>query len=503
MTRLKTTNHKRQTIPRPPTVVILGHVDSGKTTLLDFIRKSNVVGQESGGITQHIGAYQITYRGKIINFIDTPGHEAFSAMRSRGAKVADIAVLVVACDQGVKPQTKEAIAAITKAQIPMIVALNKMDLPHLIPQKVKKGLNDCKVMIEEFGGKIPCLEISAKTGQGLEDLLEMLILVGEMEELSYNPKQAAQGVVVESHLAPRRGPTATVLITDGQLSKNDVILAGGASGKIKTLEDANLKSIASSEPGPVVVTGFDEVPPVGANFKVVSSLKTAAEAAQKFQQRQKPLAPLLALQPDQKVLNLILKVDVAGSQEAIEQCLAVIPQKEVVLRILTAKVGNISETDVKLAQASKAQIFGFRVAIDPSAKNLAQQAKIKIKTFQIIYELVEIVRQTLEKLLSPEIKEETLGKGKVIAVFKQEKTSMILGAKMLQGKVNRGNKIKIWRDKKILGQGRVRELQFEKRKVSEVEKGKNAGILLEGCGQVQKGDILEFYQEVRGKKELY
>lgn len=501
----KTKNRKKNLITRPPTVVILGHVDSGKTTLLDFIRKTNVVDQESGGITQHIGAYQIQHQDKLINFIDTPGHEAFSAMRARGAHVADIAVLIIACDQGVKPQTKEAIQAVKKADIPMLVALNKIDLPHTLTRKVKQDLIDCKVQIEEFGGQIPCLEISAKQGQGINELLEMILLMAEMEELKYDPKKSAKGVIVESHLDPRRGPTVTALISEGTLKQNDVILAEDSFGKIKTLENINFHSLKKAAAAPVVITGLNHVPPVGANFKIVKSLLQANQLAQKNKTqalKRKPKTQILNLQPDQKTCNIILKVDVAGSGEAIQECLKVIPQKEVILRLLYSGVGNISESDVKLAAASRAQIFGFRVNIDPGAKNLARQQKIKIQIFKVIYELIENIRQVLTQLLSPKISEESLGKGKIIAIFKQDKRSMIVGAKITKGKIIQGAQMRVLRDKKIIGQGRIKELQFEKKKVAELQVGKNAGISLDGCVLIEKGDTIEVYRQTKEKKEL-
>jgi len=505
----KKTLKNKKLILKPPTVVILGHVDSGKTSLLDFIRQSNVVSTESGGITQHIGAYQIKHQDKIINFIDTPGHEAFSAMRTRGAKVADIAILVVACDQGVKPQTKEALKTIKEANIPFIVALNKIDLANALPQKTKKELSDSQVVLEEFGGQVPLVEISAKNGRGVDNLLEMIDLVAEMEDLTYDPSLQGQGIIIEAHLDPRRGPTITTLLNNGTLRSDDIIVAGSTYGKIKTLEDTGLKAIKSAAAQPVIITGLENVPAVGTDLKKVKSIAEARQIAQKYQAPPKIIKKIStnadgsaqSIASDQ-TFNLILKVDVAGSQEAIEACLNNIPQQEINLNILRVLVGDINESDVKLAAATGAHIIGFRVKTDPPAQALANHKKIWIKTFQVIYELVEVIRKGMGQLLSPEIKEEILGQGRVIAIFKQEKNAIIFGAKIVQGKFLQGAKIKVWRDDQIIGQGRIKELQFEKKKVKELEKDKNAGIFLEGYANVIKGDKIEAYQETREKREL-
>ena len=506
---LKKSLKNKTLIPKPPTVVILGHVDSGKTSLLDFIRQSNVASTESGGITQHIGAYQIKHQDKIINFIDTPGHEAFSAMRTRGAKVADIAILIVACDQGVKPQTKEALKAIREANIPFIVALNKIDVPGTFPQKTKKELSDCQVALEEFGGQVPLVEISAKNGQGVDSLLEMVNLITEIEDLTYDPSLPGQGIIIEAHLDPRRGPTITALINNGTLRSNDIIIAGNTYGKIKTMEDTNLKSIKLAAAQPVIITGLENVPAIGSNLKKVKTIAEARQITQQYQAIPKITQKInpntedsaQSIAPDQ-TFNLILKVDVAGSQEAIEACLNNIPQQEINLNILRVLVGDINESDVKLAMATGAHIIGFRVKTDPPAQALANHQKIWIKTFQVIYELVEVIRKGMSQLLSPEVKEEILGQGRVIAIFKQEKNAIIFGAKIIQGKFLQGIKIKIWRNDEIIGQGRIKELQFEKKKIKELKKDKNAGIFLEGFNNVTKGDKIEAYQEIREKREL-
>ncbi len=502
-------------LERPPIVVVLGHVDHGKTTLLDYIRKTNVVEKESGGITQHIGAYQIKHHDKLITFIDTPGHEAFSQMRSRGAKVADIAILVVAAEEGVKPQTKEVISHIRKFKIPVVVAINKIDRPTANPQKVTGELAKEGIVVETHGGKIPSINVSAKTGQGVDELLEMILLVAEMEELKADFKKPASGVVIESYLDSQRGPTATLLIQDGTLKKGDIILCGDSYGRVKTLEDFRGDSIERALPStPTIVSGLNQVPTVGEKFSAVSSEEEAKSMIVK--PTEKRILPIIkkADQPQaEKTFNLILKADVQGSLEAIEGTLKNIPisssdsaggkeQENITINILKSEVGDISESDVKLAFSTDSTIVGFRVKLPNVIFELAKRQRVRIKTFEIIYELVEEVRRGLTRLLEPEIVREDLGKMKVIAIFRKEKSRMIVGGKVISGRVENRASVNIIRNEEKIGKGRVIQLQCNKKDVPEVEKGKEAGILFEGDTVIEEGDVLELYKEEKKKREI-
>jgi len=490
---------------RPPIVVVLGHVDHGKTTLLDYIRKTNVVEKESGGITQHIGAYQ----AQKITFIDTPGHEAFSQMRSRGAKVADVAVLVVAAEEGIKPQTKEVISHIKEFKIPVVVAMNKVDKPAANPEKVIGELAKEGITVESQGGKVPSINISAKTGQGIDELLEILLLVAELEELKADPKKPASGVIIESYLDSQRGPTATLLVREGTLKKGDIVVCGDSYGRVRILEDFQGNSIKEALPSaPAVVIGLNQVPTVGERFSVVGSEKQAKEKTNK--QGKKPAQSPKGIEagpPESegfggKTFNIILKADVKGSLEAIEGTLRNIEQEEVSINILKSEVGDISESDIKLAYSTNSTIIGFRIKTSVFISNLAQRQKVRIKTFEVIYELVEEVKKGLSKLLEPEIVREELGKLKVIAIFRKEKSRMIVGGKVTSGKVVNKTRIDVIRDKEKITSGRITQLQHNKKDVPEIEKGKEAGILFEGEPIIEEGDILEVYREEKKKREL-
>lgn len=478
----------------------MGHVDHGKTTLLDWIRKSHVADKETGGITQHIGAYEIVEKGEKITFIDTPGHEAFSAMRARGAKVADIAVLVVAADEGVQPQTKEAILHIKKAGIPMIAAINKIDKAAANPEKIKRELSAQDILVESMGGKIPSVEVSATTGKGINELLELILLVAEMEDLKADIQKPAQGVIIESYLDSNRGPTTTLILQKGILKKNDILGTATALGKIKTLEDFQGNPIEKTLPSmPVIVLGFESVPGVGESFKVFSDIESAKN---EIKEPEKSTVKMPAVESDKKSLNLILKVDVLGSLEAIEQVLKVLPQEKVFLRILKAEVGTINESDVKLSIGTKAKIVGFRVKINPIAQNLAQREKVTIMTFDIIYELAQAVRQILEKKVAPEVVRVDLGKVKVLVIFLIEKSRQIVGGKVIEGVVKRGASLEVYRNEEKVGKGKIIELQRNKKEIDEVGKGTECGILYEGDAKIEKGDVLLVYKEERRKGEL-
>jgi len=488
---------------RPPVVVILGHVDCGKTSILDYIRKTHVADKESGGITQHIGAYEIEWNGKKITFIDTPGHEAFSAMRSRGSKVADIAILVVDACEGIKPQTKEAIAHIKKSGVPMIVALNKVDKPESQIDKTKGALLKEDVSVETMGGKIPSIEVSAKTGKGISELLEMIILVGEMEDFRGDKTKPAEGVVIESYLDPKRGPTATLLVRDGSFCVGDVVGTASAFGKIKSLENFKLGNIEEALPStPVIVTGLNEVPEVGEKFYKRVSLDEATAYFEKKERKKIGEGEVLNIEPGMKVLNLITKADVQGSLQAIQEILKIIPQEKIILRILKTEVGEINESDVKLAVASNSSIIGFRVKVAPNVASLAERSDVRVLSFDIIYEMAQGVRGLMEAMLKPEILRKELGRMEVKQIFRTEKNRQIIGGKVISGEVKRGVQIDIVRKDEKVGKGKLIQLQQNKKEIDKVPQGQECGILFEGDTRVEEGDALEFFEEEKKKRGL-
>lgn len=502
-----TKNKNNQNLqPRPPIVVILGHVDHGKTTLLDTIRKTNVVAKESGGITQHIGAYQASHNGKLITFIDTPGHEAFCQMRSRGAKTADIAILVVAGEEGVKPQTQEVINCIKTEKIPAIVAVNKMDNPRANFEKTIGELEKEGLIVEQRGGKTPAIKISARTGTGINDLLEMIILMAEMEELKADISKPANGVVIESYMDSKRGTTVTFLVLEGILKTGQWVVCGSAYGKIKNLDDFKGTKIEEAKPSmPAIVIGLNEVPVVGSKFEVVESEKIATDKL-----KEKPAASwnIAANNPDaegvgkEKTMNIILKTDVHGSLEAISESLAKLDLENIGLKILKAEAGDVSEADVKLAYPADAIIIGFRIKVANDIENMAKRSGVKIRNYDVIYELFEGIRKDAAKLLEPSSEREDLGKLKVVAIFRREKTRMIVGGKVTDGKIANKTSIDILRNEEKIGTGKIIQLQHNKQDMAEVEKGREAGILFEGDAIVEEGDILECYRIERKKREL-
>jgi len=496
---------------RPPIVVVLGHVDHGKTSLLDTIRKTNVAAKESGGITQHIGAYQIEYQGKKITFIDTPGHEAFSQMRSRGAKAADIAIIVVAGEEGVKPQTKEVIDYIKKEEIPVIVAVNKMDKPQANFEKTAGELEKEGLVVEARGGKIPAIKVSAKNGTGINELLEMILLVAEIEELKADKTKPANGVIIESYLDSKRGPVATFLVFEGVLEIGQWVVSGTAYGKIKNLEDFKGERLEKAEPStPAVVLGLTDVPVVGQTFEVVESEQIAQEKVLKNKENKKvpttaPAQVGTAVGKPEggaKTLNLILKTDVRGSLEAIYENLFKINLGGIKLNIVKAEVGAIIESDVKLAYPTDALIIGFRVKASNSVFDMAKRQKVRMRTFDIIYELFEEVRKEAAKLLDPEINREELGKMKIVAIFRKEKSRMIVGGKVIEGKAVNKVQVDVIRNEGKIASGRVMQLQHNKNDANEVEKGREAGILYEGEPVIEEGDIIEFYRVEKKRREL-
>lgn len=509
---------QRSLIKKTPVVVVLGHIDHGKSSLLQSIKelRVSITEKETGGITQHIGAYQTEKDGKKITFIDTPGHEAFSAMRSRGAKVADIAVLVIDAAEGIRPQTKEAISHIKGAQIPFVVALNKIDKPDAEPEKVKRELQKEGILVEDLGGKIPQLLTSAKTGQGINELLELITLVAEMENLQVDIRKPGEGVVVESYLDGQRGPTATLILNQGILKPGDIVGTPTTAGRIKILENFLGKTLEKAWPAePAIVVGFEAVPRVGENFKTFASIESAKEYLQA-----KEKVPVVNVGTEreilsgQRILNLILKTDVLGSIEAIEEVLKDLPQERVILRILRSEVGEVIESDIKLAKSIQASkevsrdlkkqtiILGFRVKISPAARQLAERERIKIMNFEVIYDLVEEVRKFIGRIAETEVVREDLGKLKVLAIFLTEKNRQIVGGKVIEGEIEKGVQAEVFRGEEFLGRGKVINLQRDKKDIEQIGKGEECGILCEGDVRIEEGDMLAVFKESRRKGEL-
>ena len=491
---------KENLTTRAPIVVVLGHIDHGKSSLLEAIKDFKITAKESGGITQHIGAYQIEENDKKITFLDTPGHEAFSQMRSRGAKVADIAILVIDAAEGVKPQTKEAILHIKEAGIPVIVALNKIDKPDANPEKVKRELAKEELMVESLGGEIPSLEVSAKTKKGIKELLEIILLVAEMENLKVDFNALPLGVVIESSLDPQRGPISTIIMKEGILRIGDIVGTDSIAGPVRNEENWQGEKIKELMPGdPGVILGFEKAARIGEEIRTFKSIEEAREHIKEDLKRE---VPILEVQEGQRVLNLILKADVLGSLEAIEGILANLPQEKVILKILKSTVGNVNESDLKLAAGSRALVLGFRVKIDPVAKRIADRAKVRIIMPKIIYELVEEVRGFMERIVAPEDVRNDLGKLKILAVFLAEKSRQIIGGRVIEGEVKKGALIEVFRNEEKIGRGRMINLQRNKKDINSVQKGEECGILYEGDVKIEEGDILLFYTEEKIKGQL-
>ncbi len=502
----KSQQKKENTQKRSPVVVVLGHVDHGKSSLLEAIRNFKITSKESGGITQHIGAYEVEEKGKTITFIDTPGHEAFSAMRARGAEVADIALLVVDSAQSVQPQTKEAITAIKRAEIPMIVVLNKVDLPNANPEKIKGELSKADVQVESYGGTIPCVNVSAKEKTGIDELLEVILLVADLQDLKSETSVPTEGLIIESHMDGLKGPIAVAIVKRGILKTKSIIATDLALAKVKAIKDFQGREITEALPSqPVIILGFEKVPAVGEKFRTYKTLEEAQEKIKKEAPKREAGSAVLNLDPDKKMFNIVLKADVFGSLEAIEAMLKNLPQEKAVLRILKSEVGEVNESDARLAEMSKAQIIGFRVKIAPVVMKFMKadtEKKLRIKTFDVIYELIQNVRLGLEKTLEPEIVRKDIGKLKTSVVFWGEKNRQIVGGKITEGTFKKGLKLEIIRDNAKVGVGKIVNLQRDKKDIDELSKGSEAGILFEGNVKIEKGDIIMAYTEERKKSEL-
>ncbi|EKE25906.1 MAG: hypothetical protein ACD_5C00008G0017 [uncultured bacterium] len=497
--------------PRPPVVTILGHVDHGKTTLLDTIRKASVAAKEAGGITQHISAYQVKKKGQLITFIDTPGHEAFSGMRERGVSIADIAVLVVAADDGVRPQTKEVIEYLKEKKIPTVVAINKIDKPDANPQRVKQELADNGILIEQWGGDIISVEISAKQNMGIDSLLESILLVAEVEDFKADDKRDGFGVVLESNLDPQKGPVATVLIKTGTLKVGQDVTAGTVYGRIRKMEDFTGKSLLTAGPSaPVTIMGLSSTANSNDVLQVVSGKSIARLKSKEFsggliERKEKVTSQkLMRIMEEDKVqkLNIILKSDVQGSLEAIQQIISSIKTDEVMIEYVETGIGNITESDIKIGAPSGAMVLGFNVETTTVAKRLAENSGVRIKTFKIIYELVEEVKKTIIDMLPPEIVRTDHGQVNVLAIFKTGKRDMIVGGRVSEGKIIKGALIEIKRDGEIIGKGRLDALQQDKKVTPEVGKGNECGIVFEGDTKIKEGDILIAYTEEEKKRTL-
>lgn len=491
--------------PRSPIVAVMGHVDHGKTTLLDTIRKTNVVATESGAITQHIGAYQIEHAGKLITFLDTPGHEAFAAMRARGANVTDIIVLVVAADDSVKPQTLEVINRAKLTKTPMIVAINKVDKPEANVDRVKADLSQLGVTIEEWGGATPAVPVSAKTGAGLDKLLETILLVADVKELKANPSGQTLGTVIESHLSRTHGAVATVLVQNGTLKVGDTVIVGTAFGKVRSMEDALARKVKDAGPSfPVLISGISEVPEVGDILKVTASLdeaKTQALNLQKLERVKRLMTKSqIKADPSTRELKLILRADVAGSLGAITDAFSKLDTEDVKLNIVDQKVAEINESDIALAENTKSIIIGFHTRMTPGAAKLAKQKNVTVDIYEIIYELIEVVTQALLVMMPMVVVETILGKAKIKAVFRTEKDIMIVGGEVAEGKIADKKKFRIFRDKVLVGDGKIEELQQSKIEVSEVALGKEFGLKIKVKVPVKEGDVLEIFDETVKKK---
>ena len=493
--------------PRAPVVVVMGHVDHGKTSLLDYIRNANVVSGEAGGITQHIGAYQVQVKGQPITFLDTPGHEAFTAMRARGAMVTDIAILVVAADDGIMPQTVESINHAKAAGIPIIVAINKMDKPEANPERIKEQLTAYELVPEEWGGETVICPISAKTGQGIQELLEMVILTAEMKELKANPNRTAHGAVIEAKLDKGRGPVATLLVQNGTLHQGDVIIAGTAVGRVRAMTNAQGERVEAAGPSvPVEIIGMGEVPGAGDDFHAVADERMARELVEQRKHEQKvqaagPQNQKVSLedlfsqikQGEMKDLNIIVKADVQGSAEAVKASLEKLSNEEVRVRVIHCAVGAVSESDVMLAATSNAIIVGFNVRPDNNAKDIAARDHVDMRMYRVIYDCINEIETAMKGMLAPKFKEVELGQAEVRNVFRITGVGMVAGCYVTNGKMQRNAQMRLLRDNIVIYDGAIASLQRFKDSVKEVAAGYECGITFEKFQDIKEGDVIEAF----------
>ena len=493
-------------VPRAPVVVVMGHVDHGKTSLLDYIRSASVAKGEAGGITQHIGAYQTQINGKPITFLDTPGHEAFTSMRARGAMVTDIAILVVAAEDGIMPQTVESINHAKAAEIPIIVAINKMDKPEANPERIKQQLTEHELVAEEWGGETIVCPISAKTGMGIDNLLEMVTLTAEVAELKANPNRAAQGTVVEARLDKGRGPVATLLVQNGTLHTGDIIIAGTAVGRVRAMVDGKGARLTEAGPSvPVEITGLGEVPGAGSTFNAVADERLARELVEqrKAEERAKAAAPIQKVSLEDlfsqiqagevKDLNIIVKADVQGSAEAVKASLEKLSNEEVRVRVIHSGVGAVSESDVMLASTSKAIIVGFNVRPDASARDSAARSNVDMRMYRVIYDAINEVEAAMKGMLAPKFREALIGHAEVRQTFKVSGLGTVAGCYVQDGKIQRNCQVRIVRDGIVIHEGMLASLQRFKDAVKEVASGYECGMSIEKFNDIKDGDIIECF----------
>ncbi|MCL1858247.1 MAG: translation initiation factor IF-2 [Oscillospiraceae bacterium] len=490
---------------RAPVVVVMGHVDHGKTSLLDAIKHTNVTASEAGGITQHIGAYRVDANGREITFLDTPGHAAFTAMRARGAKSTDIAILVVAADDGIMPQTVEAINHAKAANVSIIVAINKMDKPQANPEQVKQDLTRYELVPEEWGGDIICVPVSAVTGQGLDELLEMILLVADMKELKANPERLAQGVVIEAKLDKGKGPVATVLVQKGTLRAGDIVIAGTTVGRVRAMNSDRGRSIKSAGPSvPAEIIGLAETPNAGDTFRVVEDEKMARELAEQRKSEEKEelfktssnitLEDLFSqVKSGVKELNIIIKADVQGSVEALKASLIKESNEEVKIKVIHSAVGGITESDIMLASASNAIVIGFNVRPDKAAIDTAERKGVDVRTYRVIYECIEEINAAMKGMLAPKFKEVVLGHAQVRQTIKVPNTGTIAGSYIQDGKITRNSQIRVVRDGIVIFEDKILSLRRFKDDVREVAQGYECGVGLEKFNDIQELDILESF----------
>ena len=498
--------------PRPPVVTILGHVDHGKTALLDAIRQTRVGDREVGGITQHIGAYQVDYNGQPVTFLDTPGHEAFTAIRARGSRATDIAVLVVAADDGIMPQTLEAIDHAKAAGVPIVVAINKMDLPGADPERVKRQLSERDLLVEDWGGDIISVELSARTGEGLADLLENILVVAEIAQLTANPDKAATGVIIESKLDRKRGPSATLLVQNGTLRVGDYMVAGNAFGRVRAITNDQGKPMKTVSPGvPAEIMGFGKLPEAGDHLIVVPDDRTAratADAQDKLRSAQQAQARALTLEEvvnqidagDVKELNLVLKADVQGSVEAMRQALESLTAEEAKIRILHAGSGAVTESDVLLASASSAIVIGFTVGAETSAERLANRMGVEIRHYDIIYQLIDDMQQGLHGMLEPVYTESVVGRAEIREIFPSRRGINIAGCRVTEGRITRGGAVRVLRDGAVLQDSVIASLRHFREEVNEITVGLDCGVVIQDYNDFQEGDILEVVRQEMARR---
>lgn len=502
MDHFEINDDQKDLVPRPPIITIMGHVDHGKTTLIDKIRKSNITSTEAGGITQHTGAYQVNHKKRLITFLDTPGHEAFTAMRLNGAKVTDIVILVVAADDGVMPQTVEAIDHAKAAKVPIIVFINKMDKPNADPEKVKGDLSKHDILAEDWGGDTTFIYGSALTGQGIEDLFEAIILQADILNLRANKNRSPIGTVIEANILTGKGTIATLMITNGTIYKRDFIVAGSNFGRIKTLLSIEGKEIESAGPGTlVIITGLNYLPKSGDKFLGFEDEKFAKKLANKkaFSDKQNELINKninLNNTGDKKVVNLIIKSDVQGTAEAIKYSLSKLSNKDVIINILRYSSGSITNSDILLAKASNAIIFAFNLKVDASIRNQAAQEKIIIKTSSIIYEIIEEVENIIKSYGEPEYEEIKVGEAVIQKIFFYSKVGNIAGCLTTSGVIKINTKMKLIRNNKVIHEGILETLQHGKDTIKKIEKGKEFGTHIKDFNDIKEGDIIETYENV-------